>query len=152
LSLSVSALREAFINYLPFSIPDQLRNKLIDLFLEELKDLEPIIKSIPMRMYGSSILFVYEGDLIRLEKLLNGKNVLADNIEIEENEEAQEEEDEDEEDEEDDYLKYSPVALKLIDFAHTTFHDGKPDDEGYWLGLENTIKNFEDLKSSSESI
>jgi 1D-myo-inositol-tetrakisphosphate 5-kinase/inositol-polyphosphate multikinase len=102
-------------------------------FLGEIEDIQKAFESKESRMYSASILLVYEGDLEEYEKT---KQKLA-SVEPEEDE-----------DEEEDLPKLA--AVKVIDFAHATWHPGKGPDENAIRGMRSTNKILAELLNSVE--
>lgn len=105
-----------------------------------------------MRMVAGSLLIVYEGDELALERALNAVETAAPPETSES------------------LLPSHPsaaaanrnppaYAVKLIDFAHTKIQEGLGPDEGVLLGLKTTmsllegrIKEVQEVIGSSESI
>ena len=105
-----------------------------------------------MRMVGSSLLIVYEGDWDRAEMGVQWLAEQAANAtgneetngigrEFEEASEDGSEEDEESDDESDDeHGGYkSPFVVKVIDFAHTRLKPGEGPDLGVLKGLETVL-------------
>ncbi|KAF2655554.1 inositol hexaphosphate kinase 3 [Lophiostoma macrostomum CBS 122681] len=109
--------------------------EVLSYFLGEVRDIQKAFESKESRMYSASILLVYEGDLDEYEKT---KNTLAD---------AKPQEDEDE-DEDEDLPKLA--AVKMIDFAHATWHPGQGPDENAIRGMRSTNKILESLLNQVE--
>lgn len=93
--------------------------EILSYFLGEVKDIQAAFEKKESRMYSASILLVYEGDLEEYKKT---KEVLAKG--------------EIGEDEDDDLPKLA--AVKMIDFAHATWHSGKGPDENAIRGMRST--------------
>jgi len=102
-------------------------------FLGEVKDIQAVFESKESRMYSASILLVYEGDLDEYTKT---KKILASSRP------------ENEDDEEEDLPKLA--AVKMIDFAHATWHPGKGPDENAIRGMRSTAKILKDLLDQTE--
>ncbi|KAF2473813.1 SAICAR synthase-like protein [Lindgomyces ingoldianus] len=99
-------------------------------FSKEVADIQKAFESKESRMYSASILLVYEGDL---EEYAKTKETLA----------AAAKEPTDEDDEEKDLPKLA--AVKMIDFAHATWHPGKGPDENALQGIRSAEKILKDL-------
>ncbi|KAF2188352.1 inositol hexaphosphate kinase 3 [Zopfia rhizophila CBS 207.26] len=91
-------------------------------FLGEVKDIQKAFESKESRMYSASILLVYEGDL---EEYAKTKEILTAGTDVEEPPKL--------------------AAVKMIDFAHATWHPGKGPDENSIRGMRSTVKILEDL-------
>lgn len=105
-------------------------------FLGEVKDIQEAFEGKESRMYGASILLVYEGDVDEYE---NTKKVLRSA-----RPEAEDEEDDDE-------LVPKLAAVKMIDFAHATFVPGKGPDENALQGMRNTATILKRLLDKAET-
>lgn len=103
-------------------------------FLDQVTDIQKVFESKESRMYSASILFVYEGDREEYEKT---KKVLADYKPSG-----------DEEDEDEDLPKLA--AVKMIDFAHATWHPGKGPDENALHGIRNANKILKEFLEKAE--
>lgn len=141
--------------YRNHTIPPATMVRVLNLIDKELADLETVLGTLEMRFVGSSVLMVYEGDLVRLddaleqwESKLSSRDPLAPLSEPE----SDEDDDSEEEDEEEDDLdgtkedaklakECPPVKVKMIDFAHTWIAEGEGVDEGVLKGL-NTLRGL----------
>jgi 1D-myo-inositol-tetrakisphosphate 5-kinase/inositol-polyphosphate multikinase len=122
--------------------------------LATVKEIEEAVEKTEMRMVAASLLIIYEGDELALERALI-------NTVVEEPETAPPESNE--------YLLPShpsvpatnrnppAYAVKVIDFAHTKIQEGLGPDEGVLLGLKTTmsllegrIKEVQEVIGSSE--
>ena len=114
---------------------------------QELRDL---LSSIELRMIGSSLLIVYEGDWDRAEtgvqwlaKQPASTSSREDGGKDEETDEDGEvegsEEDEESEEESPDEGSESPCVVRLIDFAHTRAKPGEGPDVGVLKGLDTLL-------------
>lgn len=86
-------------------------------------------------MYSASLLLVYEGDINEYERtkeLLTTEEPPAD----------------DEDDEDEDLPKLA--AVKVIDFAHATWHPSKGPDENALKGIKSTSNILEELLNEVE--
>ncbi|KAF2739108.1 SAICAR synthase-like protein [Polyplosphaeria fusca] len=99
-------------------------------FLSEVRDIQKAFENKESRMYSASILLVYEGDLDEYKKT---KKILAETAGKEPTED----------DEEEDLPKLA--AVKMIDFAHATWHAGQGPDENAIKGMRSTASILEDL-------
>jgi 1D-myo-inositol-tetrakisphosphate 5-kinase/inositol-polyphosphate multikinase len=117
-------------------LPRDLLQAILEGILAEVLAIREAVSDTVMRMIGSSLLIIYEADWEILRQSLKLWHPDAEDIE----------EDSDEADDSDDTdssraLKYRPpYVVKLIDFAHTTLHNGDGPDTGVILGLDTTIK------------
>ena len=102
-------------------------------FLGEVRDIQKAFEGKESRMYSASILLVYEGDLDEYEKT---KKVLASH------------QPKDDDDEDEDLPKLA--AVKMIDFAHATWHPGQGPDENALRGIRSTNKILGDLLEQVE--
>lgn len=109
--------------------------EILSYFLGEVRDVIKAFESKESRMYSASILLVYEGDL---EEYAKTKKLLSEG-------DGQEEEAED-----DDEDPPKLAAVKMIDFAHATWHPGQGPDENALRGMRSTVKILEDLLGKVE--
>jgi 1D-myo-inositol-tetrakisphosphate 5-kinase/inositol-polyphosphate multikinase len=107
----------------------------IECFIDTLTELRELIAEYPnLRLIGSSILFIYEGDRAAAES--TWKHML------EEDKLPSEKEVMDEETEE---LPPKMCDLRLIDFAHSDWHsEAKEQDPDLLKGFDNIIKIMKD--------
>jgi 1D-myo-inositol-tetrakisphosphate 5-kinase/inositol-polyphosphate multikinase len=98
-------------------------------FLGEVKDIQEVFESKESRMYGASILLVYEGDV---DEYANTKQKLRSAHLEDEDDEAEEA-----------VLKLAEV--KMIDFAHATWTPGQGPDENALQGMRSTAKILKEL-------
>jgi inositol-polyphosphate multikinase len=135
--------------------------------VQEIRD---ILSTIELRLVGSSLLVIYEGDWDRAEmgvQLLAWQStstsddrdqrieeekheyadIEVDGVQDEEGVEEGEEEDVSEDDSEDDGNNL-PCVVKLIDFAHTRLKRGQGPDSGVLKGLD-TVLNLLDGRIES---
>ncbi|PSN62152.1 inositol hexaphosphate kinase 3 [Corynespora cassiicola Philippines] len=103
-------------------------------FLGEVKDIQEVFERKESRMYSASILLVYEGDL---EEYAKTKQTLRSA--------APEDEEEDE-----DAITPKLAAVKMIDFAHATWHPGQGPDENAIKGMRSTAAILKDLLDKTE--
>ncbi|KAF2829235.1 SAICAR synthase-like protein [Ophiobolus disseminans] len=102
-------------------------------FLGEVKDIIEVFEKKESRMYGASILFVYEGDV---EEYAKTKQILRSAHP---------------EDEDDDELNLPKLAaVKMIDFAHATWHKGDGPDENALRGMRSTAGILKQLLDKTE--
>ncbi|KAH8728749.1 inositol polyphosphate kinase-domain-containing protein [Phaeosphaeriaceae sp. PMI808] len=103
-------------------------------FLGEVKDVIDVFEKKESRMYGASILMVYEGDVDEYAKT---KQVLRS---------ARPGGEDDDDDENEPKL----AAVKLIDFAHATWQPGSGPDENALKGMRNTASILKQLLDKTE--
>jgi len=119
---------------------------------QSVQEIRDVISAIEMRMVGSSLLIIYEGDWDRAEmgvqwlaeqaaNATGDEETNGDGREFEEASEDESEEDEESDDESDDeHGGYkSPCVVKVIDFAHTRLKPGEGPDQGVLKGLETVL-------------
>lgn len=111
--------------------------EVVGYFLGEVRDIQKAFEAKESRMYSASILLVYEGDI---DEYFKTKELLA--------KQAEKEAAEDDEDEDEDLPKLA--AVKMIDFAHATWHPGKGPDENAIRGMRSTAAILEDLSKKVE--
>ena len=104
-------------------------------FLGEVKDITSVFESKESRMYGASILLVYEGDV---DAYAETKAKLRS---------APQEEEEDEDEE---YNEPKLAAVKMIDFAHATWRPGEGKDENAIRGMKSATTILKDLLDKAE--
>jgi 1D-myo-inositol-tetrakisphosphate 5-kinase/inositol-polyphosphate multikinase len=102
-------------------------------FLGEIKDITEVFERSESRMYGASILLVYEGDVDEYAKT---KQKLR----------SAHPEDEDEDDENVPKL----ADVKMIDFAHATWQPGNGPDENALRGMRASVKILKTLLDQTE--
>jgi len=102
-------------------------------FIGEVKDITEVFEKSESRMYGASILLVYEGDV---EEYAKTKQKLR----------SAHPEDEDED--EDNVPKLADV--KMIDFAHATWQPGNGPDENALRGMRASVKILKTLLDLTE--
>ena len=107
-------------------------------FLREVKNIQAVLEREESRMYGASILMVYEGDGSALVIALEEEKTL----------EAAVPEDLDHEDDEDEPERLKILDMKLIDFAHASWTPGQGSDENALQGVRSIVKILEELVSS----
>lgn len=119
-------------------LPRELLRPVLEGLIAEVKEIRAALAETELRMVGGSILVVYEADWDKAREGLENST---------EREGANTEEDEDEDDDEDEESVSPPYLVRVIDFAHTRFATGEGPDEGVLLGLDTTIRLFEDRLS-----
>jgi 1D-myo-inositol-tetrakisphosphate 5-kinase/inositol-polyphosphate multikinase len=135
---NTSDIEEGFWAYvLPQGKSEPERERARDVlsyFLSQVQDIQKSFESMESRMYGASILFVYEGDMDEYQKT---KKTLADYQPTE-----------DDDDDEEDLPKLA--AVKMIDFAHATWHPGQGPDENAIRGMRSTNTILSNLLKTVE--
>ncbi|RUS33334.1 hypothetical protein BC938DRAFT_472093 [Jimgerdemannia flammicorona] len=118
-------------------IPPAKKRWIMRRFVDDLEELHETVEAAHgLRMYGSSLLFVYEGDPEALECAWVAVKERQRREEEEKKEEKEEEEKDDEEEREPKIMD-----LKIIDFAHSKWLDESAGpDEGIVFGVGNAIK------------
>ena len=131
-------------------LPGMLLVPILKSIRKSVQELRDLLSSIELRMVGSSLLIVYEGDWGRAE---TGVQWLAkepasmssgedggeeEEIEEEGEVEGSEEAEESEEDSSDEGSE-SPCVVRLIDFAHTRLKPGQGPDVGVLKGLDTLL-------------
>ncbi|KAL9552610.1 hypothetical protein MBANPS3_003693 [Mucor bainieri] len=116
-------------------IPAKYARWVIECFIDTLKEIqESLIDHPNLRLIGSSILFMYEGDPSAADK--TWKQMLAEDKQQAQNTAAAAETEED--------LPPKMCDLRLIDFAHSDWHaDRKKQDPELLKGFENIIRILE---------
>jgi inositol-polyphosphate multikinase len=117
--------------------------------VEQIRD---VLADIEIRMVGSSLLIVYEGDAARAEagvKWLEKQMEEAENDDDDDIAEVGEDQEDDSTDEEESDEEGrtrrpgAPFAVKIIDFAHTRLKPGAGPDKGVLAGFDTTIRLLE---------
>ncbi|RHZ46527.1 hypothetical protein Glove_615g11 [Diversispora epigaea] len=140
--LTTDNIASSFSHFFEAEISVKLRQSIIECFIKDIESLIEVMKNEEMRLYGASLLFVYEGDpdilmdSINKEKQRNHNILLQKGEDIELDEDDEEDDDDDEEAEKD--LK--SYDLKVIDFAHSFFQENIGKDENTLFGLNNLLK------------
>lgn len=119
---------------------------LVGRFIRELESLQYVLETEESRMYGASVLMVYEGDPAALE-------VGIQEEEKEKDEAAQvdgvgdegDDEEEDDDDDDEETIPQKVHEVRLIDFAHASWTPGQGPDENALQGLRNVLKILRDL-------
>ncbi|KAL1915206.1 uncharacterized protein VTP21DRAFT_7482 [Calcarisporiella thermophila] len=114
------------------------RAMLIERFMDELYAFEEMLREQEVRLYASSLLFIYEGDPVAMAEALTKEEEDIKKKEEREKKEEEEEENMEEEEEEEDERKV--FELRIVDFAHSHWETGIGPDDGAVLGVQNTIK------------
>ena len=125
------------------------RRLIIERFLSDLESFFKVLEKTDIRLYSSSLLFVYEGDSDALTEALKKeqdelKESKIDNTNLDDDDDD-DDDDEDEDDDEDDEDIFKITDLKMIDFAHSFFRKGVGKDERALFGLKNTIDYLKQL-------
>ncbi|KAJ1952200.1 hypothetical protein IWQ62_006277 [Dispira parvispora] len=150
-SLTKDTIPDGFRAFLPLSMKQEYREFLIKEFTLALTEMIKVVEAHELRMYGSSLLFVYEGDSQRRDRILaennldeeddesfseefdnDGRSSLPNTTDMEDSGFSS---DDDEEEEEDDNMLYD---LRIIDFAHSTWCPSQGTDTGFLFGVRNT--------------
>jgi len=108
---------------------------------KSIQEIRDSLSSIELRLIGSSLLIVYEGDWDRAE---TGVQWLARGAEEMREEEEEGEWEEDEESEEEEDRSDRPCLVRLIDFAHTRLSPGRGPDLGVLKGLDTLLGLLDD--------
>jgi 1D-myo-inositol-tetrakisphosphate 5-kinase/inositol-polyphosphate multikinase len=144
-------------------LPGTLLLPILRSIRKSVQELRNDLSSIELRLVGSSLLIIYEGDWDRAEVGVQwlaenptsvtsdedgSKEEIYEDVEggIEEPEGSEEEsetEDEDE-DEDEDVGSECPWVVRLIDFAHARFKPGQGPDLGVLKGLDTVLKLLDD--------
>jgi 1D-myo-inositol-tetrakisphosphate 5-kinase/inositol-polyphosphate multikinase len=135
-------------------LPSTLLLPILKSIRKSVQELRDDLSSIELRLVGSSLLIVYEGDWDRAEV---GVQWLANHLasvtggedepkeeEIyeggaEEPEGSEEESEEEDDDEDEDGGSDCPCVVRLIDFAHTRLKGGQGPDLGVLKGLDTLL-------------
>jgi inositol-polyphosphate multikinase len=138
-SLVVSQLPEGIRQFFPIPVtpgPLEPMCVIVKSILEDVKELRSVIESLEMRLRGSSLLIVYEGDEKRLKEVLE-----KERREASENEPGEALEEEEEEDEDDEESAERFYDVRLIDFAHCRglLEGESGPDEGILKGLDTLM-------------
>lgn len=145
---------------------DELSRVTARRFAEEVKKIREILEAEESRMYGASILFVYEGDVVALQEALDEDRRRREEVDVNVNGQGREDDEDDDDDDEievdnDDEgedgnkdeegvkkrrrRRLKCYAVKLIDFAHATWTPGQGPDENVLKGVRNVQGIFESL-------
>ena len=134
---------------------DDLRQVMARRLGDEVSKIRGVLEVEESRMYGASVLFVYEGDGAVLTKKLekerqraeeqeqarsrpqNTRKTEDDKTTADDEEEEDDNDDEDEDDDDEDEPRPKIHHVKLIDFAHATWTPGEGPDENVLKGVRN---------------
>ena len=141
-------------------LPVSLLLPILGTIRRSVQELRDVLNSIEVRLVGSSLLVVYEGDWdhaeVGVQWLANHPaSVTGDEgerkeeeicedaegevEEVEGSEVESEEDDDDDEEEEEDGGSDCPCVVRLIDFAHTRLKPGQGPDPGVLKGLDTLL-------------
>ncbi|GMG19449.1 unnamed protein product [Ambrosiozyma monospora] len=124
---------EAFFKH--NNLPPKVQTIIIDNFIKRLQLIYNCILDTEVRIIASSLLFVYENDLSRWEKLNYEEPLIHERLITEDGED---------DDEVEIKIDDAPLStLKFIDFAHAKHVPGKGYDEELAKGVENLLSIFE---------
>jgi inositol-polyphosphate multikinase len=136
---------------LDIGLPDTLLVPILMSIRKSVQELRDLLSSIELRMVGSSLLIVYEGDWDRAETGVQwlakepasmssgGDGGKEEEINEDTEVEGSEEDEESEEDDSSDEGSESPCVVRLIDFAHTRLKPGEGPDVGLLKGLDTLV-------------
>ncbi|KAJ1915079.1 hypothetical protein H4219_004507 [Mycoemilia scoparia] len=139
-SLTKITIRKAFSAFFPESLGKEFRNYLINQFVLELKEYRDVVKNQDLKMYSSSLLFVYDSGLNRRNAFFSKNNVSCD---ADTRKDSEVFINEDSEEEGDDAKKETDIALldmRAIDFAHSSWTPGSKINTDYLEGLDKLIE------------
>ncbi|KJX92572.1 arginine metabolism regulation protein iii [Zymoseptoria brevis] len=134
----------AFFSSLSAGVPKDDARLLLETILADITKARHSLERSESRMYGASILIVYEGDNEALDTIMRGPpkapggdERAPTTLEVKQSQEEDEEEDED----------APPVAhrVKMIDFAHAKWTPGEGPDENVIKGLKNIEDQMDTL-------
>jgi inositol-polyphosphate multikinase len=138
---------------LDVGLPDTLLVPILMSIRKSIQELRDVLSSIELRMVGSSLLIVYEGDWDRAEtgvqwlakqpaSMSSGEDG-GEEEEMDEDTEVEgweEDEESEEEDSSDEGLEMErPCVVRLIDFAHTRLKPGEGPDVGLLKGFDTLL-------------
>jgi inositol-polyphosphate multikinase len=128
---------------LDVGLPDTLLVPILRSIRKSVQELRDLLAAIELRMVGSSLLIVYEGDWDRAETGVQWlakqpEGMSRDEDEGKEDTEGSEEDGESDEDSSDEGWE-SPCVVRLIDFAHTRLKPGEGADVGVLKGLDTLL-------------
>jgi inositol-polyphosphate multikinase len=131
---------------LDVGLPDTLLVPILRSIRKSVQELRDLLSSIELRMIGSSVLIVYEGDWDRAEtgvqwpaSMSSGDGGKEEEINEDTEVEGSEEDEESEEDDSSDEGSESPCVVRLIDFAHARLKPGEGPDVGLLKGLDTLL-------------
>ncbi|KAK2460699.1 hypothetical protein APHAL10511_007169 [Amanita phalloides] len=137
-SINQSQLPEGIARFFPIGskeegesslgLPIPLLLPILDGLKEDVAEIREIVAALEMRIVGSSLLIVYEGDWALAEEALKRT------------EEEEEEEVDDEGSDDDEEKPGPPYVVKLIDFAHTRITPGRGPDKSVLTGLDTVLR------------
>lgn len=143
-SLTKDNVKEGLSLYFNNHLPKEIQKKLLINFHKRLQLLYNCLLDYEIRIFSGSLLFMYESDLSKWEKVTDDNYEIFDPLVREFDDDDEDEEDDDEEEENND--TFTPLSsLNFIDFAHAKYVPGKGPDENIIQGVENLIDIFESL-------
>lgn len=131
-TFSAETVIEAIKEFFAADISEPQVKLIAERFRTKVSEIKAVLEAAESRMYSASLLFVYEGDGIALDKALKeeAENAKKPVKTLEE----------EEEDDEDDTKAKLVENLVLIDFAHATWTPGEGPDENMLHGVRSTEK------------
>lgn len=135
-------------------IDEELGKAVCAAFIRELEEIERVLETHEIRMFSSSLLFVFEGDGDALLDAIEQNNEMVEQHEFREKRSrtplrmdsgiAMDDDDSDDDEFDDEGLP--PIFnLKLIDFAHATWTPGEKCDENILMGVRSLKKLFTEM-------
>ncbi|KAL6449866.1 ARG82 Inositol polyphosphate multikinase [Candida maltosa Xu316] len=144
-SLSTENVKQGLGLFFNNRLPKDIEKRLLVTFHRRLQLLYNCLLDYEVRIFSGSLLFIYESDLKKWEKVNDDNYELFDPL-------VRENIPDDDDDEEDDTDSFTPLSsLNFIDFAHAKYVPGKGHDENVIQGIENLINIFESLISDHET-
>lgn len=142
----------SFIFNAKAGIDEELGKAVCAAFVRELEEIENVLETHEIRMFSSSLLFVFEGDGDALLDAIEQNNEMVEQHEFREKRTplrmdsgiAMDDDDSDDDEFNSDGLP--PIFnLKLIDFAHATWTPGEKCDENILMGVRSLKKLFTEM-------
>lgn len=138
---AASIREEGLIPFLdPTGRDRQKAAELAAAFAKSLARIRGVVAAAESRMIGASVLFVYEGDEVALERAWAAEREGGSRAVVEGGHEGHGDEDEGEE-----VVRPKVADVRLIDFAHARWVPGEGADENVLFGLETLEKAFSEM-------
>ncbi|EJU05741.1 SAICAR synthase-like protein [Dacryopinax primogenitus] len=132
--------------------PPELLATILEGIEDDVEELIEVLEKLELRIVGTSLLVVYEGEGETLREVLKRQEVLQVAAEEGEGNEEEEDGEEEMEDEELEETPKLPWVVRLIDFAHSHLAPGRGPDEGAIFGLRTFLRLVRERREAVEKL
>ena len=145
-SLTKDNIKEGLGLFFNNHLPKVIEKRLLINFHKRLQLLYNCLLDYEIRIFSGSLLFIYESDLSKWEKVTDDNYELFDPLVREFDDDDDDDDDDEDEEVDKDNDSFTPLSsLNFIDFAHAKYVPGKGHDENVIQGIEKLIDIFESL-------